>query len=85
MSVKYEGLVRETRASHAQVRVGKNGISEGLVREIKRRLKEHKVVKVALPRGVDRRSYALELSRAVGAKMLEVRGFTVILVKEGRD
>lgn len=53
-----------------------------MINEIKRRLKEHKVVKVKIGIEVeDRKKFAEEIANKVGAKLIEVRGFTFILVK----
>ncbi|MCY0860448.1 MAG: YhbY family RNA-binding protein [Sulfolobaceae archaeon] len=62
--------------------MGKNGVTDGVINEIKRRLKEHKVVKVKIGIEVeDRKKFAEEIANKVGAKLIEVRGFTFILVK----
>lgn len=81
--------IKRKKAEHADVRIGKNGLSEGIIQEIRRRLKEHKVVKVKIGIEVaDRREFARRVAELVGAKLIEVRGKTFILaevVGKGQD
>ncbi len=71
----------------ADVIIGKNGLSEGVLREIDRRLKEKGVVKVKALRtaiiatGLDRRELARRVAEAVGARLLDVRGRTFVLYR----
>lgn len=77
-------MIKKVKASHADVRIGKNGLTEGVINEIKRRLKENKVIKVKIGMEVDdRRAFAREAAEKVGAKLIEVRGYTFILAKLG--
>lgn len=72
----------------ADVIIGKRGLTDAVVQEIKRRLKKKKVLKVKLLRsavevmGMDRRRIASEVAKAVGARLIDVRGRTFILLKE---
>jgi len=76
-------LIKEAKASHADVRIGKKGVTEGVIKEIKRRLDEHKVVKVKIGIEVeDRREFARLIAEKVNAKLIEVRGYTFILAKK---
>ncbi len=34
------------RASHSTLRIGKNGVNDGLINEVNRRLKQEKVIKI---------------------------------------
>lgn len=82
-SYSMKQLIKMAKASHADVRIGKKGVTEELINEINRRLKEHKVIKVKIGIDVeDRKSFAKEIANKVGAKLIEVRGFTFILAKE---
>ena len=72
------------------VRVGKRGVSEGFVRELKRLLKEHKVVKVKVLKNYrdsveefNIRDFAKEIAGIANARLIEVRGFTFILKFRG--
>ena len=69
----------------ADVIIGKNGVSEGVVEEIRRRLEDKGVVKVKALRtavkvtGLDRRSLARHVAERLGALLLDVRGRTFVL------
>ncbi|MEJ2779853.1 MAG: YhbY family RNA-binding protein [Sulfolobaceae archaeon] len=76
-------LIKEAKASHADVRIGKKGVTEEVVKEIKRRLDEHKVVKVKIGIEVeDRREFARLIAERANAKLIEIRGYTFILAKK---
>lgn len=76
-------LIKEAKASHADVRIGKKGATEEVVKEIKRRLDEHKVVKVKIGIEVeDRREFARLIAEKANAKLIEIRGYTFILAKK---
>ncbi len=86
--------VRKDRRSIAtihgkpSVRIGKNGLHEGLIDEIKRKLKEEKVIKVRVLRsylsstGRDTRSIAEEVAKLVDADLVTVRGHVFVLRKK---
>jgi RNA-binding protein len=63
------------------VHVGKEGLTEGIVKEIKTQVKRHKLIKVrVLPAaGMDMAAVAEELAQSTGAKIVDTRGFTVLL------
>ena len=63
------------------VHVGKEGLTEGIVQEVKAQLKRSKLIKVkVLPAaGQDKDEVAEELAARTGAKVVETRGFTVLL------
>ena len=77
------GELSQTRAT---VHIGKNGLTEGVINEIRRQLKERGFVKVKIEKSVirylelDRREVAKEVAERVGAELLEVRGRTFVLV-----
>ncbi|MEM3567177.1 MAG: YhbY family RNA-binding protein [Thermoplasmata archaeon] len=62
--------MEEIHRIEATVRVGKNGITESVINEIRSQLKKRKVVKI---------KFAEMLEEKTGAKVLDVRGGTVIL------
>ncbi len=69
----------------ASTHVGKNGVTPSLVEEVKRQLKDNKLVKVKLLKSaieaVPREVLARELARETGAELIEVKGNTVVLFK----
>lgn len=69
----------------SQVRVGKNGIHDGIIQEIERRLKEEEVIKVRVLKsyltssGADVKQIASEVARLVRAEVVTVRGHVFVL------
>ncbi len=70
------------------IQVGKNGLSERVLAEIKRRLKKKGIVKVRLlnssleVEGKNRRELAAEISKYVDGVLIDVRGKTLIIVRK---
>jgi len=70
----------------ADVRIGKNGISEGVISEIKRRLKDKGYVKVKILKNapeidlMDRKEIAEIVARRTSARLIDVRGRTFVLL-----
>jgi len=69
----------------ATTHVGKNGVTPSLIEEIKRQLKDNKLVKVKLLKSaveaMPREEIAGALARQTGAELIEVKGNTVVLFK----
>lgn len=68
----------------ATVRIGKNGITESVIEEIRSQLKNRKVVKIKFLRNSDRtdiKGKANDLAARLDAEVVDVRGFTVVLKK----
>lgn len=67
------------------LQIGKGGLSEGAVSEVKRQLKDAKLIKVKLLKSAreqeDRKDLAAELAEKAGAFLVEVRGNTVVLYR----
>jgi RNA-binding protein len=63
------------------VHVGKEGLTEGIVQEVKAQLKRSKIIKIrVLPAAdQDKDEVAEELAARTNAKVVETRGFTVLL------
>ena len=67
------------------VRIGKTGITEGLIEEIKRNLEKHKIVKVKILKSYretiekSRQELADTIAKLVNAKVVEIRGYTLTL------
>ncbi|MEM0174257.1 MAG: YhbY family RNA-binding protein [Sulfolobaceae archaeon] len=75
--------VKKAKARHADVRIGKKGLTDGVINEIKRRLEYSKVIKVRIGLKVeDRRKFAEEVAEKTNSKLIEVRGYTFILAKK---
>ncbi len=86
MRRKVKELIKEVRHSSADVRIGKAGVSERVLEEIKRRLKDKGVIKVKILKSAlkvedkDRFEIAKEVAEKLDAKLVEVRGRTFILL-----
>ena len=69
----------------ADVIIGKNGVTDGVLAEIRRRLEDKGVVKVKALKtavkvtGMDRRELARHVAERLGAWLLDVRGRTFVL------
>lgn len=63
------------------VHVGKEGLTEGIVEEVKAQLKRAKLIKVRVLPAADKGKdeVAEELAARTNAKVVETRGFTVLL------
>ncbi len=80
---------RVKRAHHGSpdVIIGKKGITREVLREIDARLERHEIVKVKMLKtsgvgpGRERREAAEYVARAVGARLMGVRGRTFILYR----
>ncbi|MCS7106796.1 MAG: YhbY family RNA-binding protein [Acidilobaceae archaeon] len=80
---------REKAAERADVIVGKRGLEGSVLREIEERFKKQELVKVKMLRTVPeleegRRELAARIAKALGARLVEVRGRTFILYKPKR-
>ena len=68
------------------IQVGKGGVTEGVIREIKEQIEKRKVVKIKFMKNTAREDFkrrAEELAEKTGTELVEVRGFTVVLKKRG--
>jgi len=78
-------LKEEVQQGRADVIIGKNGVTRGVLDEIRRHLEDKGVVKVkALKTAIkstsmDRRSLAKHVADSLGAWLLDVRGRTFVL------
>lgn len=67
------------------IQIGKEGISEGVIEELKRQLKEKNLVKVKFLKSAleqtGREQLARELQERTGADLIEVRGNTAVFYK----
>lgn len=65
--------------------IGKNGITDSVVEEIKKQVKAYRLVKIKMlkttPEGEDIKQAAAKLAQATGTTLIEVRGSTVVLYK----
>jgi RNA-binding protein len=67
----------------AKMNIGKSGLTEGVVEEVRRQLEEDRLLKVKLLASAreeaSREALAQELAERTGAELVEVRGNTAVL------
>lgn len=67
------------------VRIGKNGLTDSMVKEIVKVLNKRKLIKIKLLRAFiqdkDRKILAQEIADKTKSKLVQLTGFTVILYK----
>ncbi|MCD6341120.1 MAG: YhbY family RNA-binding protein [Desulfurococcales archaeon] len=79
--------VKEVIQGKAHVNIGKQGVTENVIKEIERRLEDEEVIKVRVLRSFKRASgreieeIAEEVAGKVNAKVVDVRGNVFVLVK----
>lgn len=76
-------LRAKAQALSAAMSVGKSGLTDGVVEEVRRQLEEHRLLKLRLlPSAQEERSreeLAAELAQRTRSELVEVRGNTVVL------
>ena len=65
------------------IHIGKNGITDATVEELKKQIKANRLVKVKMLKssGVDNKTLAQQLADATKATLIEVRGSTAVLYR----
>ncbi len=83
--------IKKRICGKTDIQLGKSGITEGFINEVKRRLKAQGVVKIRILRSYlrsgenNRREIARKVAEITGARLIEVRGNTFILALKGRN
>ena len=76
------------KAQHIQpiLRIGKSGVTEGLIEEIKRQLKKRKLIKIKLLRsaldGKDKKEMAQEIADKTRSELINQVGSVIVLSKK---
>ncbi|ARM75026.1 YhbY family RNA-binding protein [Acidianus manzaensis] len=75
--------INDVKQQHATIRIGKNGLTDGILNEIKRQLKQKKIIKIKIASEIneDRRDFAKRVAEITESELIEVRGYTFILRK----
>ncbi len=77
--------IKDVWHGKALVRIGKRGLTPQVIEEIRRHLKDKEVVKIRLLKsfiekeGKERKALAEIIAKNVGAELIGVRGYTVVL------
>ncbi|MEM2924902.1 MAG: 50S ribosomal protein L10 [Methanocellales archaeon] len=80
--MKKRDMKKKSALLKAVIQIGKEGITNGVVEELKRQLKEKKLVKVKFLRSAlektEREQLARELQEKTNAILIEIRGNTAV-------
>lgn len=80
--------LNEVKSNSAQVIIGKSGLSENIIAVISKQLKKDKIVKIKILKTapdlkeLGRKEYAREIADRLNAKLIEIRGFNIVIKKK---
>ncbi len=84
--MKNKELLEKTNLLKPVLRIGKNGLTENVIKELKNQLKKKKLIKVKLLKsfieGKDKKKIAKEIANKTNSKLIQQIGFVVVLYKE---
>lgn len=79
-------LLNKGKVIEPSIRVGKNGLSDEIVKEIAAQLKRKKLIKVKFLQssleGKDKKAEALKLAKLTNSELIYAVGFVVVLYKK---
>ncbi len=66
------------------INIGKSGINESVINEIKRQLKDREVVKIRFSKGISpqKQNYISEIKEKSNSKLIDFRGNVAVLFKK---
>ena len=73
------------RALHAMtINIGKSGVNDNVIEEIKRQLKANEIVKLKFAKNIarDKDAYIDEILKKTRAKLVDVRGHVAVIYKK---
>jgi RNA-binding protein len=78
-------LLEQARLLEPILRIGKNGITESVIAEIKKQLKNRKLIKIKLIKsimeGPGKKKTAKEIADATDSELIQQVGFVIVLHK----
>ncbi len=79
-----EKRISKVLSEPARIRLGKSGINEGVLNEIKRHLEEEKIVKIKVLKSLIKMGYEVDqiaekVASALNAEIVDIRGHTFTL------
>jgi len=81
-----KNLKEKSKLLEPIVRIGKNGLTDNMIKEIKKNLVKKKLIKVKFLKGAlqdkNKKEFAMEVAEKTGAKLIDAVGFVVVLYKE---
>ncbi len=84
-------LMRIKQSIQTTLRIGKKGVSLGIIQEIMNQLKSRGIIKIKLLKNfieeynLDTKLVAEEIAKRTGSMILEIRGRTIILYLQNAD
>ena len=85
MTSKHQ-LVKEAKLLEPVLRIGKSGLTEGAINEIKKQLKKKKLIKIKLLKpalaGKNRKEFAKEIAEKTDSELIQQVGFVAVLSKK---
>lgn len=84
-NVNLGNLAKLIEHEPAIIRIGKNGISETIISELKSLINKKSAIKIKLLRNApieDKKTYFQDLENRVGFKIIKIKGNTAIFIKE---
>jgi RNA-binding protein len=68
------------------INIGKSGINDNVIEEIKRQLKENEVVKIRFSKGIseEKQNYITEIIEKSNSKLIDFRGNVAVIFKKKR-
>lgn len=79
-------LKEKAKTLEPVIRVGKNGLTESTIKEIKKQLNKKKLIKVKLLRAFinnrNKREAAKEIAQKTNSQLIDLVGFVIVLWKD---
>jgi len=79
-------LKEKAKTLEPVIRIGKNGLTENTIKEIKKQLNKKKLIKVKLLRafvkGKDKKLIANKIAEETNSKLIDMVGFVIVLYKD---
>jgi RNA-binding protein len=79
-------LRRKAMVLEPVIRIGKNGLTEGAIAEIKKLLKKYKLIKIKMLKGFamdkNKKTVAREIAEKTDSELVQQVGFVVVLYKK---
>ncbi|GIU69553.1 MAG: RNA-binding protein [Candidatus Woesearchaeota archaeon] len=85
MNKEIKKIKSQAKTIKASILIGKNGITDEIIKNIKNYLKNNEVIKIKFLKtyieGKNKKEVALQLASKCDAKLIDLTGFTVVLKK----
>ena len=84
MTLKYD-LTEKAKLLEPVLRIGKSGVTPGVIEEIKRQLKKKKLIKIKFLKPAladkDKKEFAKEIAEKTGSELINQVGFVIVLYR----